>query len=356
MLSEVRAPALRIGAELSVELHRDPPGEMPGAVPLHRESIQADLSDLVEETFVRGVLAERLPAWFETDPCSIVVEPHWHARSSNDGAVESIGVRVEIGARSFELAFRSGRWMRRCQASAVRLQREGALGEGRAAYVRIVAQRAGDGRASLPYLPPLQAPEIADASLAELGIRAFEPGDLDPERPVLVNARMVAEILQLTEQAGANETGGATLGRIVRLAEPLPGTSTRVVTLLTASFTDSRRNIGLPGKFTFDPQALVDTVALAEQRELGESVLTCFHSHGWGSGCNRCNQNAACVLPEIDVSHEDYALLAHLFPGKATLLPIAGRRLGAAGERPVLEIHAWRGGRMGPIAWRAYQD
>ena len=179
---------------------------------------------------------------------------------------------------------------------------------------------------------------------------------LDAERPVLVNARMLAEIQRLTELAGASETGGGTLGRIVRLPSPLPGTSTRIVTLLTACFTDARRNVGLPGKFTFDPQALVDTAALAEQRALGESVLTVFHSHGWGSGCNRCNQNAACVLPEIDVSHEDYALLECLFPGKATLLPIAGRRLGAAGKSPVLEIHAWCGGRMGPISWRAYQD
>ena len=49
-------------------------------------------------------------------------------------------------------------------------------------------------------------------------------------------------------------------------------------------------------------------------------------------------------------------LLESLFPSKATLMPIAGRKLGAPGRRPVLEIHAWRDGRMVAIPWRTYRD
>jgi hypothetical protein len=52
----------------------------------------------------------------------------------------------------------------------------------------------------------------------------------------------------------------------------------------------------------------------------------------------------------------DYQVLESLFPGKSTVMPIAGRRLGATGNRPVLEIHAWRGGQVRPIRWQQYLD
>jgi hypothetical protein len=356
MLTDSSAPEIAVAVEFefSVELRAASAGRA-GESPLHRESIQHDLADLVEETYVRGVLGERLPA--APERLAVSIAPLWHGETTPPqagGPVRALLVRVAAGEQAFELAFEDGRWLRRCQAIAASLQREGTLGADDTARVRVVAEPAVPGRRA-PRLAALQAPEIVDATLEDLGVRALEPGTLDPERPVLVGARMVEEILTLTERAGANETGGATLGRIARLPRALPGATTRIVTLLSASFADAR-HVGLPGRFTFSPQALVDAVRIAELRGLGESVLTAFHSHGWGSGCNRCNQNEACVLPQVDVSLDDHRLLEGLFPGRATLLPIAGRRLGAPGERPVLEIHAWRGGRMASVPWRAYRD
>ena len=108
---------------------------------------------------------------------------------------------------------------------------------------------------------------------------------------------------------------------------------------------------GLGGCFRPLPQILNALNRLGS----GERVLTVFHSHGWGTGCSECNQREQCALPECTlVSLDDYRVLETLFPSKATLLPIAGRKLGASGRRPVLEMHAWRGGSVRPIRWRTF--
>jgi hypothetical protein len=60
-------------------------------------------------------------------------------------------------------------------------------------------------------------------------------------------------------------------------------------------------------------------------------------------------------LAECYPSLLDYELES-LFPTKALLLPIAGRKLGAPGRRPILQIHAWDGGEMKPIRWQTYDD
>ena len=93
---------------------------------------------------------------------------------------------------------------------------------------------------------------------------------------------------------------------------------------------------------TFNPDALLEADEISRLRGMGESVLTAFHTHGWGTSCGNCNQSEACPLtPCTTLSVQDYELLATLFPAKSTLMPVAGRKLGAEGRHPVLEIHAW---------------
>jgi hypothetical protein len=187
-------------------------------------------------------------------------------------------------------------------------------------------------------------------------VRQLGTGALDPERPVLVNARLADEMVQATEAAGAAETGGAVLGKLLRLAEPLPGTATRVVTLLTAGLSDPR-HVGEPGHFRFSPEALAHADQIARLRGLGEAVLTAWHSHGWGAACGNCNQNEHCPLPSgLLVSLDDYQVMESLFPSKAAVMPIAGRQPGAAGRRPVVTLHAWNGGALRPLPWQSYFD
>jgi hypothetical protein len=124
---------------------------------------------------------------------------------------------------------------------------------------------------------------------------------------------------------------------------------------LSGAVFDSR-HVGDQSRFLFKPEALAEAQQMCAMRGLGERVLTVFHTHGWSKNCGNCNQNAACPLAEATPSLQDYQLLTTLFPGKSTLMPIAGRKLGDSARRPVLQVHAWRRGQMRPIRWQEYHD
>ena len=323
----------------------------PGGEALHEETISGDLADLLEEAYVRAVLAGLLHEEYE----------ELYARFTPQFAVPpyvtAIGLELETrrageSARS-STAFASGRWARRAERRLAALAEAGVVHEGTRAHLALHARRTGGAAEDLGLRAPMP-PRIAQATREECGLLSLGAGELDPRRPVLVHERMRAAILSETIAAGANETGGSVLGKIVRLPLPLAGTDTPIVTLLTAALPD-RRHAGAPGQLAYDPQALVDARELARLRGMGESVLSAYHSHGWG--CGKCNSDSRCPLPEATlVSGDDYQVLEALFPSKAALLPIAGRRMGAAGTAPVLVIHAWVGGRTEQVTWRTYDD
>lgn len=323
------------------------PGARP---PIHREAAQRDVADLVEEAFTDAVLSEKLP--LDVDAVDVEVLPVFDRPPRADGV--EVRLSGPGGAGPIRRTFQTGRWMRRAQETSLRLEAEGVLTEGTVTYVRLIAEPA-PSETGLP-MPYLQAPPITEQSMEELGVVQLADGFLCPDRPVLVSERMLEDVLRQAEDAGPRETGGGALGKIVRLARPLPGAATRIVTVLTAAVADVR-HVGRVASVTFDPGALHQAAQIAGLRGRGEACLTVFHSHGWNASCGRCNQNASCPIPSASfVSLDDYQVLETLFPSKATLMPIAGRKLGAPGDRPVLEVHAWRGGRMSSIPWRAYRD
>ena len=331
--------------------------------PLSHETIGGDLGALVDEAFVSGILAEQLPA--APDSVHVAVEPVW----SNEPIAKSIAVRIEAESNGkrhvHECKFDRGGWVRRATGHVTQLREEGTVSDEDTVYPVILAEPEGNGSSlsettaesgNKTAVAPLHSPTIVEQSLEDFGVRCLGSGSLVPDRPVLVNNRMVDEILRVTEEASIAETGGAALGKMIRLARPLPGTHTRIVTILSAIVVD-QRHAGEVVRVTFSPEALAEADEIAHTRGAGESVLTVFHSHGWGTGCGNCNQSEHCGLPECTrLSLDDYTVLESLFPGKATVMPIAGRKFGAPGQRPVLELHAWRGGAMRPIRWQTYED
>jgi len=335
--------------------------------PVHIEGIEADLGELVDETYVSGVLADKLPR--ECDELRVRVRPEFKVEPLVDRVV--VELDAGTGEAPFARRFSTGRWARRSQELVHQFRQDGRLDQDETALSVVYGRATGEGPRSAPRLPPLQAPVIDEASLEECGVRALVPGPeagpspgsgsaqgggFDPMRPVLVSERLVEDVLDFTERAGTTETGGAVLGRIVRLPEPLPGAATPVVTLLTTALTDPR-HVGQVGAFAFSPAALAEAYEIADLRGRHEQVLTAFHTHGWGSHCGNCNESETCALPMCtEVSLDDYQVLESMLPGKATLMPIAGRKLGAPGRRPVLEIHSWNGGKMLPIAWQRYAE
>ncbi len=338
-MTATAAVEMRCDYDLGVEVRT----EARGGDVVAWQSASDDVADAVDETFTSGVLAGVLPA--EDEHFAVAVEPVFDPEPWVTALAVTVSTRT--GA-SYQLRFLTGRWDRRALAVA-----RARAGDDRPLHASLCAQRTARSVVRAPRLEPLAC---LDSTLAAFGVRALGEGSVLGERPVLVCARAVADIVAATRQAGANEIGGGMLGALLRLPEPLAGTHTRFVTVLTACVSDAR-HIGGLARLQFDPQAMADALQMAELRGRGERVLTAFHSHGWGRDCGRCNESAQCTLPTVEqVSLDDYQVLEALFPSKTSLLPIAGRRLGAPGQQPVLAVHAWRGGRVEPIAWQTYSD
>ena len=71
--------------ELFTELSID--GEL-GADAIHRESVQSDLAELVEEAFVGGVLADALPA--DVGELRVAITPVW----DQEPRAQALDVRI----------------------------------------------------------------------------------------------------------------------------------------------------------------------------------------------------------------------------------------------------------------------
>ena len=330
-------------------IHELRSAENVAGVALASEDVTPRLGELVDEAFTNAVLADRIA--HELDELRVRITPQFE----DEPLVKSI--RIDLiangdGKSVYSQSYRRGPWTREAAHKAAQLREEGSLGENELPVQMLVALPRGG--VDVP-LPPLQAPAISETTLEACGARKLGAGEFVPDRPVLINKRFEEESVIRCEEADVVEAGGAAFGQIVRLAEPLPGAETRVVTILSGMLFDARQ-IGEQTQFHFKPEALADAQQMCELRGFGERVLTVFHTHGWSNKCCNCNQNSGCMIAEAKPSLQDYHLLATLFPGKSTLMPIAGRKLGAEGRRPLLQVYAWRKGEMRPIRWKQYED
>lgn len=332
---------------LICELRREP--NLSGA-PLASKDFSDALSELAEEAAMGALLSDRLP--LDCAAIDASVAPVFSQLG------EPIVDRIEIDlvcsggdSERYHQTFTGGPWSRWMTQQNFSLREQGIVGADEQIFLLVLALPCE--QESKLELPDLLPPPIIDTTLEACGVRSIDEGELVAERPLLVNGRLVQEANQRCVEAGLNETGAAVSGRYVRLPEPLPGTTTRIVTLLSSLLFDTRHS-GEPLQFHFSPAALAEAQQMCQLRGMGESVITVFHSHGWG--CGDCNQKSTCGLAEAKPSLQDYRLLESLLPGKCTLMPISGRKAGAEEREPLLQIYAWRGGEMRPIRWRTYHD
>ena len=163
------------------------------SVPLSIEDVTPALSQLVEEAYVRGVLAEELPS--ETDQLDVEIEPHW----STEPTVERVEVTLSAGTNGdrhiVSHRFDRGPWVRSAESTAQRLRTEGSLTENEQVYRLLVALKTRDGAPREWVLPPLAPPPMIEQSAEELGACQFGDGSLEPDRPVLVSERLVQEAI-----------------------------------------------------------------------------------------------------------------------------------------------------------------
>ena len=331
-----------------VELRQEP--DLSGA-PLFSQEVEAgDLNELIAETYVNALLGERLLE--EPDQLQCTIAPQWRAEPIV-GNVE-ITMTATRGAAQVKIvqSFASGRWTRTAQTAAAELRADGVVAHDDVLYLMLLALPVSN---SCPWPMQLQSPLIVEQSLGECGVRGLAAGSLVPDRPVLINHRMAKDAVLRCKHAGSQEAGAAVLGKIVRLPEPLAGTTTRLVTVLSALIEDDRHK-GATLEFAFSPDALAAATEIATLREMQESVQTVYHSHGWSPECAGCQRNGTCPLAGATPSLQDYALLESLLSSKATLMPIAGRGAGPQKQEPVLRVFAWQGGELHPIRWQTYLD
>ncbi len=256
-------------------------------VPLYSETITADIVELIEEVYTRAVLSETLP--LEIDTLAADIQPIWQSEPLVAGIRVTLSVRGNGAEITSSDDFARGRWVRTAKTVAVKLCAGGHLSRraGRAspAAGAEAAQSTGVADSTAP------APVVYRSVTRRLRRAQLGAGGLVAERPVLVNQRLVADAIRCCEQAGTAETGGAVLGKIIRLSSPLPGTTTRLVTLLT-SIVEDPRHLGAPLSFTFSLEGLAEAAIYGELRGFHETVETVFHTHGWQTSCGNCNQNA----------------------------------------------------------------
>ena len=216
-----------------------------------------------------------LPADPSTIRCEIT--PLW----DSEPVVKEIEIELtaEVDGKQLSHAGRysAGSWVRRSVRVVLQLRKEQTIGENESAYPVIFAEKNGRQSSSMT-VPDLEAPPIVDQSLEDFGVRSLGEGSLVPDRPILFNHRSHEEVIERCMAAGAEETGGAMLGVLIRLPEALPGTTTRVVTVLSASVVDSR-HVGSVNEMAFNPEALVEASDMAELRDKGERVISVVHSH-----------------------------------------------------------------------------
>jgi len=310
------------------------------------ENVTGDVRELILQTYMRGILSGELPL-HETAPLQVEFRPRWLRQ---EPVVEGIEIELVAGAGgpTCRRTYRNGRWRRRAEIHARQLRAQGQLDEQQVAYQLLVAVSA-NGRSDELQPPVLEVPPIEDRTWEEAGLLRLGTGALKPDRPILVSRRMEADVAQRTREAGVSESGGAVLGRYVRLPEPLPGTTTRIVTVLAASVCDARHE-GSPSRWKISPDALAEAAQLAEIS--GQRVMTIWHSHGF---CDKpCDKSPQCPLvgPAF-FSSDDYDVAERLLPSKATVMPICGKD--PAQPDPMLVIHGWEDG-MQPLPWMRYDD
>lgn len=314
-------------------------------VPVASKDVTKDVKELVEEGITNLILGGKILR--DVDAVTAQIK----ALCKDDPVVEKIEIGYSTGNGTSRQVFTSGRWDRWSKEKVLQLREEGTVAEDQRVFEMLLALRCQE-RVPLE-LPDFQPPTIVEATLEECGVQNLADGEFAPDRPVLINTRLQEDAITQCEKAGPVETGAAVAGRYVQLPEPLPGTETPIVTIFSGLMYDPR-HVGEATRFHYDPAGLAHAQQMCDLRGLGEEIITVFHTHGWG--CGDCNQKAGCPLAEGVPSLQDYQLLESLFPGKSTLMPIAGRKLGAEGRRPVLQVYAWRKGQMRPIRFRGYHD
>jgi hypothetical protein len=328
--------------ELTLELRASTDLSVP---PLFAEDVTDALADNAREAFLTGVTIGAIPRDVR-GPMHVTLTPIGSREPFVERLRIDVGTATDRAAYTYELTREA--WMRRAGERTCLLRRQGQLGEHETCHACLVAVPATLRHGTLRP-PLLEVPPAVEKPLAAFGVFSYGSGRLDPDRPILVNRQLEDDIIARTQAAGKNETGGAVVGQLVWLPEPLPHTRAHIVTLLTMQVPDQRHE-GSSDELRISTDALAEAARIAQLR--GERVLTVWHSHGWCP--STCPSRASCLVSPSETSPQDYEVARELFPSKTTVMPICGFDRSEP-DVPVLYVHGWCRGVLSPIAYLRYE-
>ena len=202
------------------------------------------------------------------------------------------------------------------EASAV-LVKQGALTEGERfnyrlmAYPRLETAAKGGAAAAFTVSEVLTPPPLQPSSFRELAAGAVPFGDvLAGDVPVFLPQQVMEEVAEITEQAGAIETGGILIGRLCRDAS-LPE-----IGLVVAAQIPARHARGELHQLTFTAETWAAVQAALALRRTDELMLGWWHSHPAKFWCSpQCppERRRECPLTRNFFSEDDVCLHESVF-------------------------------------------
>jgi hypothetical protein len=253
------------------------------------------------------------------DPRSVDVGPRW---DSQLGEPYISGLEVQVAGQQ-QLRFEIPLKFFRCEArrAANDLLEEGKLAPGdEFCYAVCAYRRAGEDSAAVlsddmddglvveDVAPPLNLPDhrLADYHSAAQGDGTTSRDDY----PVFVPDHVIHEAIDLTEQAGAVETGGILIGHLFRDSD-----GGDIFAHVTAQIPASCATQSLT-RLTFNPETWVAVDAARTLRGRNECYLGWWHSHPARQWCSDCpvERRMRCKLTGEFFSEHDAALHRAIFP------------------------------------------
>ncbi len=276
--------------------------------------------------------AGQAPADSFTAPCDLA--PAW---DTEQGPPRLRGVRVRTASAEEEFALEPFREPARTTIAA--MVNDGRLGAGDLVRWRALAfvrddpatqQPAPVGRSAPPPIP-------VRAERLSAGVGEDGPG----HAPVLLPARVLAEVGALTLGSSGRETGGILIGHLCR-DEERATVFARITAQVPARHTEAGET-----RLTFTPATWTEVRSAIDLRCRDEIMLGWWHSHPVRSWCRKCpeERRADCALARGFLSEDDRLLHRTVFPRAYSVALVASD---VSDEGPEFTLFGWRRGLLEP--------
>ena len=278
---------------------------------------------------------------------STSLRPRWDAELG-EPVMSGFSIEVANGeGDDFRIDFSNAYFKELAQSISSELVQQGKLKSGERFLYCVLAypdKRSDDGpgkdRLVAAELPPPVVIREGDLGMHLCAAAPFRSGS-EEDIPVFVPRHVLAEISALSQEAGANETGGVLIGHLFR--DGVGGDLFLVVTAqIPAMHTHAEA-----ARLTFTAETWTAARAAIHLRGKHEVMLGWFHSHPVREWCKSCpeEKRESCTVFEDYFSPEDEALHRTVFPRAWSVALLVSE---LPQRSPSISMFGWRKARVAP--------